>query len=42
MPDFIVIGAGHNGLACAAYLARTGASVLVLERNRRVGGACRT
>ena len=40
--DFIVIGAGHNGLACAAYLARTGASVLVLERERRVGGACHT
>jgi phytoene dehydrogenase-like protein len=40
--DFIVIGAGHNGLACAAYLARAGASVLVIERNRRVGGACHT
>jgi phytoene dehydrogenase-like protein len=41
-PDFILIGAGHNGLACAAYLARAGASVLVLERHRRVGGACHT
>jgi len=41
-PDFIVIGAGHNGLACAAYLARTGASVLVVERSHRVGGACHT
>jgi len=40
--DFIVIGAGHNGLACAAYLARTGASVLVLERSARVGGGCHT
>ena len=40
--DFLVIGAGHNGLACAAYLARTGASVLVLERFDRVGGACHT
>lgn len=40
--DFIVIGAGHNGLACAAYLARSGASVLVLERFNRVGGACHT
>ncbi|HUJ85423.1 MAG TPA: NAD(P)/FAD-dependent oxidoreductase [Burkholderiales bacterium] len=40
--DFIVIGAGHNGLACAAYLARAGEKVLVVERNRRVGGACHT
>ena len=32
--DFIVIGAGHNGLACAAYLA-AGAKVLVLERSTR-------
>jgi phytoene dehydrogenase-like protein len=40
--DFVVVGAGHNGLACAAYLARSGASVLVLERFNRVGGACHT
>ena len=40
--DFIVIGAGHNGLACAAYLAKTGAKVLVLERSPRVGGSCHT
>jgi phytoene dehydrogenase-like protein len=40
--DFIVIGGGHNGLACAAYLARSGASVVVLERSTRVGGACHT
>lgn len=40
--DFVVVGAGHNGLACAAYLARSGASVLVLERFDRVGGACHT
>jgi phytoene dehydrogenase-like protein len=40
--DFIVIGAGHNGLACAAYLAKSGASVLVLERSGRVGGGCHT
>jgi phytoene dehydrogenase-like protein len=40
--DFIVIGSGHNGLACAGYLAKAGASVLVLERNPRVGGSCHT
>ncbi len=37
--DVIVVGGGHNGLACAAYLARAGRKVLVLERNDRVGGA---
>jgi phytoene dehydrogenase-like protein len=36
----IVVGAGHNGLTCAAYLARAGKSVLVLEARKRVGGAC--
>ena len=40
--DFIIIGAGHNGLACAAYLAKAGAKVLVLERSTRVGGGCHT
>jgi phytoene dehydrogenase-like protein len=38
--DVIVVGGGHNGLACAAYLARAGRSVLVLERRERLGGAC--
>jgi phytoene dehydrogenase-like protein len=37
--DAIVIGAGHNGLVCAAYLARAGFDVLVLERNEAIGGA---
>jgi phytoene dehydrogenase-like protein len=38
--DVVVVGAGHNGLACATYLARAGRRVLVLERRDRVGGAC--
>ena len=37
--DAIIIGAGHNGLVAAAYLARAGRSVLVLERRHVVGGA---
>jgi len=36
--DAVVVGAGHNGLTTAAYLAKTGRSVLVLERRERVGG----
>jgi phytoene dehydrogenase-like protein len=32
--DAIVVGGGHNGLVCAAYLAKAGASVLVLERRQ--------
>ncbi len=42
MYDAIVIGAGHNGLVCANYLARTGLKVLVAERTDRIGGACVT
>jgi phytoene dehydrogenase-like protein len=38
--DAVVVGGGHNGLTAAAYLARAGRSVLVLERRDRLGGAC--
>jgi phytoene dehydrogenase-like protein len=40
--DAIVVGAGHNGLVAACYLARAGWRVLVLERRPLVGGACVT
>ena len=40
--DAIVIGAGHNGLTAAAYLARAGYSTIVLERRDHVGGCCVT
>jgi phytoene dehydrogenase-like protein len=40
--DVIVIGAGHNGLTNAAYLARAGKKVLVLERRHVIGGAAVT
>jgi phytoene dehydrogenase-like protein len=40
--DVIVIGGGHNGLACATYLAKAGMDVLVLERRDVLGGAAAT
>jgi phytoene dehydrogenase-like protein len=38
--DAIVVGGGHNGLTAAAYLARAGKAVLVVERRDQLGGAC--
>jgi phytoene dehydrogenase-like protein len=40
--DAIIIGAGHNGLVCATYLAKAGLRVLVLEQHDIIGGACIT
>jgi len=40
--DALIVGAGHNGLVCAAYLARAGLKVTVLERRAVVGGAAVT
>ncbi|MDZ4843521.1 MAG: NAD(P)/FAD-dependent oxidoreductase [Hyphomicrobium aestuarii] len=40
--DAIIIGGGHNGLTCAAYLARAGRHVLVIEKNAVAGGAATT
>ena len=40
--DAVVVGAGHNGLTAAAYLARAGLRTLVLERREIVGGCCVT
>lgn len=44
MPQFdaVIIGGGHNGLACGAYLAKAGLSVAVLERREVPGGCCPT
>jgi phytoene dehydrogenase-like protein len=38
--DAIIIGAGHHGLAAAAYLSRAGFATLVVERPEIVGGCC--
>src|SRR4029077_7273332 len=40
--DAVVVGAGHNGLTAAAYLARAGLKTLVVERREIVGGCCVT
>jgi phytoene dehydrogenase-like protein len=40
--DVAIIGAGHNGLVAACYLAKAGLSVLILERNTELGGATRS
>ena len=38
--DAVIVGGGHNGLTAAAYLARSGRAVLVLERREQLGGGC--
>ena len=40
--DAIIVGGGHNGLTCGAYLARAGVKVLVVERREIIGGAAIT
>ena len=40
--DYVVAGAGHNSLVCAAYLSKAGYRVLVLEGQDQIGGGCRT
>jgi thioredoxin reductase len=42
MPDVVVVGAGHNGLVAACYLAKAGLDVLVVERGRTPGGMTST
>lgn len=41
-PDAIIVGGGHNGLACAGFLARGGMKVLLLEAEGRLGGMARS
>ena len=40
--DAIILGGGHNGLTCGAYLARAGLRTVVLERRHVIGGAAVT
>ena len=40
--DFVIAGAGHNSLICAAYLAKAGYKVVVLEGRPTIGGGCKT
>ncbi len=40
--DGIIVGGGHNGLTCAAYLAKAGLKIAVVERNETMGGGCNT
>src|SRR5258706_9783192 len=42
LQNIVIIGAGHNGLVTAYYLARAGLKPIVLERREQVGGACVT
>lgn len=42
MHDVVIVGAGHNGLVCGAYLAKAGYKVLAVERRPVIGGACIT
>ena len=40
--DVIIVGAGVGGLTCAAFLAKAGLNVLVLEAKETIGGVCHT